>query len=256
MKRALCILTLVLMLPAVSARASDELTFDFAKTTPVGSWQVREQTTTDHKGKQKLSVVKSSVVGTETRNGEEYYWIESEVTNYKLKKGKRKQDGKRTIVKALVKASALEGDLANAVNNLSAFGEEIIMQTGDNDPIKLSGAGSLAQGMMKALGVKVNYDFEAQGEEEIEVPAGSFDCRKIAGKGSTETKVVFKKIKVESESVIWIGKVPFGVAKMISDDVINGKQQHSEAVVIEYGTSGAETQITKEPKEMPNLFGG
>ena len=122
---------------------------------------------------------------------------------------------------------------------------------------KLDGAGFMAQGMMKALGLKVKYDFKPQGEEKVEVPAGAFVCQKIAGKGSAETKIVFKKMKVESESITWIsGKVPFGMVMMTSDDLVNGKELHSEAVVIEYGTSGAETQITKEPKEMPNLFGG
>ena len=44
--------------------------------------------------------------------------------------------------------------------------------------------------------------------------------------------------------------------EIVSYDLVNGKEHKLETHVIEFGMSGAETQITKEPKEMPSLFGG
>ena len=249
------VLALVFLIPV--AVFGLKLPFDFEETTPVGSWQIREQTTTDHKGKTTLSVIKSSLVGTEERGGETYYWIETETTNYKMKKGKRSQDGQRSIVKVLMAASALEGDLANALSNLKGLAQEVIIQTGDGEPMKLGGVGFMADAMMKGMGLEIKYDFEPQGTEDVEVPAGSFSCTKVAGTGSAEAKVMFKKMKVESTSTHWIAQnMPFGTVKSVSNDLVNGKENKTESRVIEFGMSGAETQITKQPKEMPNLFGG
>ena len=255
-KFLLAVIILLAPLVAIGEGSLKKLPYDFAKNTPQGSWQVKEVTTTDHKGKTTLGRIKTSVVGLDKRAGETFYWIEIETTQFKLKKGKRVQDGKKTIMKALVPASAFEGDVANVVNNLRGIAEDLILQTGDADPIRLSGAGVMAQALLGSLDLEVEYGFEPQATEEIEVPAGNFSCQKVSGKGSATAKVLIKRITVESESTLWVStKMPFGVVRSITDDVVNGKAQHAESVVVEYGLSGAESQITKEPTSMPG-FGG
>ena len=259
MNKLACILTGLALLPPMAPAGAGEW-FDVLAVTPVGSWQLRETITTDHKGKKRVSVLRTSLIDAEKRGGEPYVWIETEVTNYKLKKkGERKKDGDTAVVKVLVKESALRGDPANIVNNLSGLGEEIIFQSGKNKPMKLSGGGAMAQGMMKALGTKVTFDFQEVGEEKVEIPAGNFVCTRVTGTGSAETKVLIKKIKVESESEMWLSaKVPFGLVKSLEQSKVNGKPQSGETVLLEYGDSGAVSKITEEPTSMPgfkNPFG-
>ena len=71
---------------------------------------------------------------------------------------------------------------------------------------------------------------------------------------------MFKTMKMESKATQWFSdEVPFGIVKIVSDDVINGDPQHSETVLTAFGLEGAVSKITGEPQEMPamrNLFGG
>ena len=230
--------------------------FDLLASTPVGSWQVREETMTDKNGKQTLTVFKTALVDSEERGGETHYWMEVESQTYKLRGKKRKAQGDLTIIKALVAESAFKDDPANIMKNLYKFGEEIILQTGDNDPMKITGAGALAQSLMQAFGMEVNFEFSDEGLETVSVPGGEFKTAKWSGEGDVKTKVMFQKIEVHSKTTIYLSsKIPFGTVKAITQSEVNGEPQSSEAVLIEYGTSGATTQITKEPVSMPNLFG-
>jgi hypothetical protein len=186
-----------------------------------------------------------------------------EMDTYKVsKKGKRKRSGDAVVMKVLIPADAFSLDPGNIILNLQGFGEEIIIQNGKEDPMRMSGAGGFMGGLMKAMGTKVNHDFSDLGNETVSVPAGEFDTQKIQGTGTTEMKIVFKTMRVESDSTAWMSsKVPFGMVKTEGTSTTNGKTSTHSSVLLEFGTSGATSAITKEPKDMPempdlgNLFG-
>jgi hypothetical protein len=254
-------LAAVLLLSAGAADAAEAIEFDFLASTPVGSWQEREQVTTDGK-KQTVTVMRVKYLGDEDRGGETYSWIENEIASFKIKKGKRKPQGDPMVVKILMKKSLLQGDVVNAIGNFNDLATEVIMQTGDNRPMRIKGVGSAMGGMAQAVGLQIEYSFTKDGSESVTVPAGTFDCTRYRGQGSSTAKVIIKSITVESRSTQWLSEdVPFGVVKVVSDDTVNGKTQHSEATLTSYGTSGATSKITGEPQdvEMPSLdgiFGG
>lgn len=246
------VLVVVLLTMAATPASSEVLNFNFLEATPIGSWQLKEDTTTDHKGRQTIAVTRSSLVGEETRDGEKYYWIEMEMNTFKVKKDKRKPEGDNIIFKTLVAESAFNDDPVNAVNNVRAFGKEIIMQTGDQDPIRITGAGGMAESMLQAMGTKISYSYDYIGDEEVTVKAGSFSTRKIQGTGATEMKVVFKKISVTSSNTAWLSdRVPFGMVRSEGESITNGKTSTHSSELLEYGGSGAVSQITKTPEELP-----
>jgi hypothetical protein len=235
-------------------------TFDFAAATPEGSWAKREVLTVDHKGRSTVAVMTQKHLGSEQRDGETHYWLETEMHNFKLgRDGERKADGEPVVLKTLVAASALNSDPANAVNNLQGFGKEVIMQSGDQQPMRISGGGSMAGMAMKALGVKVEYQFEEKGRERVETPGGSFDARRIEGSGSASSKMMFRTIDISSESTMWVSEdVPFGLVRGETREQMNGKPQQSTMTLTEYGRSGASSAIVGTPQDMPqmpNLFG-
>lgn len=228
--------------------------FNMLAATPEGSWQLREDTNTDHKGRQTVTSIKTSMLSSEVRDGENYYWMEMVINNFKLKKGKRKPTGDQAIIKSLMPADVLSGDPANAMTNMRGLGKEIVIQNGKDDPMIIRGAGGLAGAMMKSFGTEVNFDFSDLGTEQIEVPAGQFEARKISGKGTTETTVVFKKIKVESDSVVWMSEeVPFGMVKAEGVSIVNGKKSTNSTILIDHGHLGASSLITKTPRELPSM---
>lgn len=231
------------------------VTFDLLAGTPVGSWQEREDVSTNHKGRQTVTVSKTSLLGKETHNDKNYYWIEVSIDNFKVKKkGARKKQGDTAILKALISEDALKGDPENILTNIRGFAEEIIVQNGDQKPMRISGAGGFFGGMMKAFGPEVKIDYTQQGSEKVTVPAGTFSTKKINGVGTTKTKIVFKKIKIETDSTAWMSSnVPFGMVKGESTSLINGKENTSTSTLLSYGKSGAKSLITEEPTEMPSL---
>lgn len=248
------VLAVVLLTITATPVSSEVLNFNFLQATPMGSWQLREDTTTDRKGRQTIAVTRSSLVGEEIRDGEKHYWLEMQIETFKVKKDKRKPKGDTIIFKTLVAESAFSEDPANIMNNVRAFGKEMIMQTGDDDPVRLTGAGGMAESMMQAMGTKISYSYDYVGDEEVTVKAGSFPTRKIQGTGSTEMKVVFKKISVTSSDTSWLSdQVPFGLVRSEGESITNGKTSTHSSELLEYGNSGAVTQITKTPKELPAM---
>lgn len=228
--------------------------FNFSKSTPVGSWAIREELQTDHKGRKSVSVVRMSVVGKEDFDGSPHVWIEAETQQYKIKKDKRKKQGKKMIMKTLLDVAIFSDSPANIVGNLNKYAKTIIMQTGDADPMKIEQGGAMAQSMMQAAGITVEYDFTEKGSKTVEVPAGKFTCKVVSGSGSTETKILIKKFKVSSVAEsCYSSAVPFGLVQSNSDVTTNGKKSTLVSQLMEYGATGAKSAITKDAQEMPQM---
>lgn len=247
---------------AVTMVTAGTLEFDFEKSTPVGAWQEREQVT-EQGSKTTITVMKIKYLGDEERGGEAYSWVETEVSSFKVKKNGRKQQGDTAYVKMLLKKSLLQGDVVNSIGNFTEIASEILMQTGDNPPMRIKDAGAMMGGFAQASGLQISYEFSKDGSESVTLPAGNFECDRYRGSGSATIDLMIKKMTVESRSTQWISdEVPFGVVKIISDDVINGKTQHSETALTSFGSSGAVSMITGEPQDMPGMpslgkmFGG
>lgn len=238
--------------------AASNVNFDLLKATPIGSWQVREDIETNHKGKQTGTTVRTSMLSTEMRNAEKHYWIEVAIDSFKInKKGNRKPKGKQTVIKSLMPASLFSKDPANVLGNIRAFGTEMIIQTGSEDPMRMNNSGGFMGGLMKSMNLEINYDFNDAGAETVTVKAGNFNTNKIQGSGSTDAKVMFKKIKVESDNTSWMStEVPFGIVKNEGTSIINGKQSTYTSELIDFGLSGATSLITKEPQDMPEMPAG
>ncbi len=228
--------------------------FNFKKATPLGSWSVREDLTTNHKGKQTVAVVKTSLVDKEMVEGSLHYWVEVEMQNYKLKKDKRKKQGDKMIMKVLIDSSTFSDSPANVVGNLNKYASTVIMQNGNADPMKIEQGGAMAQSMMSAMGVSVEFDFSEGGSKKVNVPAGNISCKVLKGSGTTETKVMIKTFKVSSETEsCYSNDIPFGLVYSTADIVTNGKKSTTESKLMEFGKSGAVTAITKTPTEMPKM---
>ena len=254
------IVFIVLLLSLFSGPAQS-VSFDIISASPIGSWQSREQIEINHKGKKTGTKVNTSMVGKEKRDGQLYYWVEMKIDTFKInKKGKRKPVGKTAIIKSLVPATAFKEDPENVVNNLRAFGLETIIQNGNEQPIRMTSSGGIMSSAMKIANVEIKHDYKELGSETVTVAAGEFNALKVSGQGTVTTKILFKKMKVESDSTAWVSKeVPFGIVKMIGTTLTNGKKSTQSAELLEYGLSGAKSEITQEPQTMPslkNMFGG
>ena len=261
MSRFVKTLTLLLLSTSLCQTVSAKsVNFDLLGATPEGSWQIREDIQTYSKGRQNGTTIKSSMLGSEMRNGEKHYWLEMAIDSFKInKKGKRKNVGDRTLMKSLIAEQAFKGDPANVMGNLRGFGVEVIVQSGKEDPMRISGTGGMMAGVMAAMQTEIKYDFEQLPAEQVTVKGGDFHADKIQGHGVVDMKVLFKKIHVESDTTMWLSKkVPFGIVKIAGTSTINGKQSSNTAELLEFGNSGALSEITKEPVDMPampNIFG-
>lgn len=248
---ATCLFSLSCLLSITTQAAS----FDLLNSSPLGSWQIRETIDTNHKGKKSGTRVKTSMVGKEQRNGQTHYWIEVNVENFKIKKnGQRKAKGKPVFIKSLVPAEVLKGDPENAISNLRAFGVETIIQNGNQRPMKIDNSNGLIAGAMKAAKVEVKHDYQSVGEETITVAAGEFNVRKLQGAGSASANLVIKKIKIDSDSTVWVSsKVPFGLVKADATTLTNGKTSTQKTELLEFGLRGAVSAITQTPQKMPSI---
>ncbi len=250
-KRPLWHLLILVCIAVPLSALSDTPSFKVTATTPVGSWVEREQHTVDHKNRETVSVMRQTMVDRTEIDGETYYWVETVATNYKVnRKGDRRKQGDPAIVKALIAQSALDGDPANIANNLAGYGKEIIFQSGSSQPMRIREGGMMGGMMMQALGIKVDYQFRRLGAEKVDTPAGQFEAEKFAGSGNTEAQILFQRISVQSESEIWMTPdIPFGFARMVSKETVNGKPQSSQAQATSYGMEGGVSQITGEPMD-------
>ena len=230
--------------------------FNVLENTPVGSWQVREMVTTNQKGKRTVQLIRNALVGEEMRDGKPHVWVEMRIQDYKVsRKGERKPKGDPVVMKSLVEASILEGDMANTLANLRGAAREIVMKTGDNEALRIREGGMMADMALKAMGSSVNFEFENTGETAtIETPAGSFEAQKVTGTGEVTMKIVIRTVTITSTSETWLSRdVPFGVVRATTHNVVNGKPETIEMQLIDYGTSGATSEITGEITDMPTF---
>jgi len=229
--------------------------FDFAKSTPVGSWQTTEQKIVDHKGNTSVMVMKYSLVGEETRNGKAYVWMEVNQESYKVNNDQRQKQGAATIIKLLVDKRFLQQDPQNAANNFMGFGEEIIAQVNGGTPIRFKGGDAIMDSMMKSLAPTMEYDFTEGAKTTVNVPAGKFDCTNFNGTGSSEKKGMFRTVSTSSTTEsCYSSDVPFGMVYSKTDTVSNGKHSTMEGRLLKYGRNGAKSEISGTPMEMPKLF--
>jgi len=126
--------------------------------------------------------------------------------------------------------------------------------------MRMNTGGGLLTNTLNTLGAEIRYDFANQGSETINTLIGDFATDKINGKGVIEMNTVFKKIRVESDTTMWVSsKIPFGIVQQKGTTISNGKTSTQSSKLLEFGMSGAVSEITQEPEEMPNLgelFGG
>jgi len=244
-----------LALSLVCATTEGATPFNVLDTTPVGSWQLREIVTTNHKGKQSVQQMRYALVGEENRDGKPHVWIEMRIQNYKVsRKGQRKLSGDTVIMKSLVEASLFESDMTNALANLRGAGREIIVKTGD-EALRISEGGLMADMALKAFDSSISFEITNTGETAtIDTPAGAFKAHKIIGTGETTMKVFMRTMKVTSTSEIWLSSdVPFGIVSSTTNSVVNGKPETSEMTLLEFGMSGATSEITGEIMDMPTF---
>lgn len=234
--------------------ANAGIDIDILGATPVGSWTESEQVTTDHKGRETVNNVRMSMLSEEQRNGQTYFWAEIVMQAYKVKKGARKASGDKMIIKTLMPKSVLSGDPANAFANMRSLGEEIIFQNGNSKPMRMTGAGSMAQSMMQMTGSSIDYEFSELGSKKVSVPGGDFDTKILQGTGSATVKMLFKKMTINSKITSYYStKVPFGVVLAEGEDVTNGKTSTYVTKLLSHGMSGATSLITETPEEMPAM---
>jgi hypothetical protein len=151
-----------------------------------------------------------------------------------------------------MKRSAFQLDPANAVLNPLEAAAEVIVQTGDGDPIRFQGKNLGKAADM--LGFQVAYQWQSVGPESVTVPAGTFDALHVKGSGSATTKILIKKIEMSSQGDWWYSaQVPFGIVKGEGTTTLNKKTQSFTTELKSHGSSGATTQITKAVQDMPEI---
>jgi hypothetical protein len=196
--------------PAVQAQDACAENFKWPK---VGAWAEYQGTYN-----QKTPVTtRYAVVGTESRNGAEYKWVE-----FKMHDAKKNTD--------MIYQMLVPGGGPLQMDGI----EEVVMKMGDRPPMKMSGMmlGMMRTQLAKSMAFKdACTEVTLVGEEKVSVPAGSF------------TGKHFHSAKYETD--MWVdAKVPFSMLKSV------GK---SHELVLAATGDGAKSAITETPKEMPEL---
>ena len=252
------VLALLIVLP-ISVSSAADVEIDILAATPVGSWMMSEDIETDHRGRQAVTVMKHSMLGTEQRNGQTLYWVETVIDGFELKNGERKRLGERGVLKALVGEAFFMGDPENLSMDLKSNYVELIIQTGNGESIRLRRIG---EGMAGILGgMEFTQSWEWGGFEAVTVPAGTFHTQKILGSGTMTS--LFLGATTSAHTIWYTQSVPFGVMKSeVRTTDKRGKVDTLTIRLLEYGTSGAHSLITSTPKGLPplpdplGLFGG
>lgn len=166
--------------------------------------------------------IKYSIVGEEKIGNEVYYWFE---TKNSTKEG-------NVIMKMLMSTKSKTGPKRLIIKHGSEPAIEMDMQF----------AKSMTQPHTKPTIVEENAIIAgAIGYEIIKVPAGEFDC--------LHSRVVIKSKENASEKIdYWVSdKVPIlGAVKSVAKDM--------KMTLLDYGLSGAETEIKETPQKMQIPF--
>ena len=205
--------TAALLLGVTSAVEAQDACAENFKWPKVGAW-AEYQGTYNNKGP---VTSRYAVVGTESRDGVEYKWIE-----YKMHDAAKNAD---MIYQMLAPAGGpleLEGI------------QEVVMKVGERPAMKINGMmlGMMRTQLAKNMAFKeVCSEVALVGKEDVTVPAGSFNAKH------------FHSDKFESD--VWVDtKVPFSMLKSV------GKKH--EMVLAATG-DGAQSAITETPEEMPGM---
>jgi hypothetical protein len=225
-----------------------QIKFDVLAATPVGSWQVREQTTTKEDGSKRVLSIKTSMIGSEIRGGEPYLWVEMELRPTRIDKKGRVKEEPPVISKLLVRQWFFDLDLGNVLCNPYPFAQEIILQTAESEvPTRYYGKGLQKVGDLLGLGTK--FQWKQLPNESVEVTAGIFHAIRLQGSATEETRALLRKVQVETSADFWYAaQIPFGQVKGEVRNP-NGKPETWVSELKSFGTSGAVSQITQPPKD-------
>jgi hypothetical protein len=201
------------LLAAAPAVQGQDVCAENFKWPKVGAWA-------EYQGvynKQTPMTTRYAVVGSESRNGADYKWIE-----FKMHDAKKNTD---MIYQMLVPGGGplqMEGI------------EEVVMKMGERPAMKMTG---MMLGMMRTqLGKNMAFkdactEVTMVGVEKVTVPAGSFTAKH------------FHSAKYETD--MWVDKqVPFSMLKSV------GK---SHELVLAATGDGAKSGIDETPQEMPGM---
>jgi hypothetical protein len=246
------VLALLIALPiSVSSAAGFEI--DIAAATPVGSWMTSEALVTDHRGRQTVMVMKPSMLGTEERNGQTHCWVETVMDMFEVKNGERQKKQDRLVLKALIAGSLLFSDNPENLSiDLKSNYVELIVQTGDTEPIRMREIGRTLDVVLDVFGGDFTQTWESGSFEAVTVSAGTFHTQKLLGSGTSNSR--FGGNSSTAHTIWYTQSVPFGVVKSevrMTDK--KGKVTTQSIRLLDYGTSGAHSLITSTPVELPQL---
>ncbi len=231
---------------------------DVLDATPPGSWARYESVEYDKKGRGKTaSTMTNKFLSRETVDGVDHMWLEMEMQSYKIgRNGERKADGKPMVMKVLVEESFFSQGGGN-IGALRGFGKEMIMQQGDETPMRMTNVGAMAAGLGGMAEVNMDGTYERHGTVDVDTPAGSFDAVHVSGTQQATVGVAMLKRTITSDIELWVSPdVPFATVRNVFTE--QGRSaRRTEMILQEYGTSGAASAITGTPEdiEMPAMPG-
>lgn len=230
-----------------SARPQGQILLDVIGSTPVGSWQLREQTVTKEDGSKRVLSIKTSHVAEETRGGEPWDWIELEMKLTRVnKKGKAEEDPP-IIAKLLLRRWYFQLDAGNVLLNPASLAQEVILQEAGKPPVRFYGKG--LEKVRGLLGLENKFKWTQVGSEPVSISAGTFDSVHLHGEGTADTKALLRKVQVGTTADFWYCMtVPFShVRGEIKNP--NGKSETWISELKSFGASGAVSQITGKPSD-------
>jgi hypothetical protein len=181
----------------------------YVKFPAVGQWAEYEGT---YNQKDSMTT-RYAVVGSETRAGTEYKWIELKLTD--------RRKARDMVYQMLVPGGPLE------MGNI----QEVVMKSGPGRAVKMNGMMlKMIRGQLEKNSFLKDVCTEVTlvGQERVQVPAGSYQAKH------------FRSDKYETDS--WVDPaIPFSLVKS------SGKSH--EMVLVATGT-GAKSSITEVPQEM------
>lgn len=235
MKRLLAVA--LLLIASISSIA--DISY-FLRTIPQpGSWSEIEITTTKF-GNSKSKTFHLSSLSTTKLSNRFYVRVEASPMNFIKRK-----DG---ILQILVPADMKETEALNPF----AVTAEVVYKEPNKEPFYLS---SFAMKELHRLSAKIRSTTKKQpiGTETISIGSSKINCNKEAITTITVDDLGNKK--TTETGTFWTSKeIPFGIVKAETKITEEKKGQKKEKtmslILLRYGTAGAKSEITSNPKEM------